>query len=259
MSSRNITYKTDRIAEFYACHRNKWNDFYASERWIFERIAGSKRDLGRVLDVGCAVGGLAQALSERFHIEDYVGVDINTKAIESAKMREVASPSGFCRFECGDILDMKNLESEMFDNVFSLSCADWNVLTKNIVQECWRYVNQGGYFILTLRLTTEDSLYDISKSFQYICFGEEADNCSEEVEKAPYVVINVREALGMLSGLEPKPAEIVAFGYWGQPSPSARTLYKSLCFAALAVKKGHHEEQGAETVSELHLPVELMI
>ena len=259
MPSKNIKYKTDRIAAYYGSHRDKWADFYDSEKWIFERVAGPACNMGRVLDVGCAAGGLGCALSERFFLTEYVGVDINSQAIEIAKTRRSSYPIGLCRFECNDILEMNTLPVGGFDNVFSLSCADWNVLTKDIIQKCWLYVREGGHLILTLRLTTGASLCDMEESFQYICFGED-DMCSPGgFEKAPYIVLNVREALSMLSRLEPKSARIVAYGYWGTPSPSAQTLYKRLCFTALAVQKGNHGEQGIGTVGEFHLPIDLLI
>jgi SAM-dependent methyltransferase len=259
MNSKNIKYETNRIAEFYASHRNGWADFYDSEKWIFEKVAGPTRNIGRVLDVGCAVGGLGRALAECFSVTEYVGVDINAQAITAAKTRESSCPAGPCRFVCGDILEMNTLPVEAFDNVFSLGCADWNVLTKDIIEACWRYVKKEGHFILTLRLTKEASLFDISKSFQYICFGDGVADCMDGVEKAPYVVLNIHEALCMLSELEPRPTRIMAYGYWGNPSPTARTLYDRLCFAALAVKKGSHGKGHEEIEGEFHLPVDLLI
>jgi SAM-dependent methyltransferase len=259
MHSKNIKYKTDRIAAYYGAYRNKCTDYYDSERWIFDKVAGTDRRLGRVLDVGCAVGGLGFALSEHYLLTEYVGVDINSQAIEIARTSKSSCQVGMCRFECGDILEVDTIPVEGFDNVFSLSCADWNVMTIEIINRCWRYVAKGGHFILTLRLTSEASRWDISESFQYICFGNEVKGCMEGVEKAPYVVLNVNEALTILSQLDPKPTLLVAYGYWGQPSLSARTPYQRLCFTALAVKKGNSEEQHVETVSELHLPTGLLI
>jgi len=255
----NIHYYTDEIARYYAVNRVKWEDFYPSERWIFERVAGRARNMGRILDVGCAVGGLWCALAKRFSVTEYVGVDINPKAIEIANSSKSSFPINLCRFECNDILEMNSLPVEGFDNVFSLSCADWNILTRDIIRECWRYVKKDGHFILTLRLTPETSLYNISESFQYICFKDKVVDCMDGCEKAPYVVLNIHDALFMLSELDPKPVQVVAYGYWGNPSPTARTLYKRLCFTALAVKKGGHNEQLEEIKGEFHLPVDLLI
>jgi len=258
IGGKNIIYSTDAIAKYYTFHRIKWDDFYLSERWIFERVAGAKRSLGRVLDVGCAVGGLGCALLEQFSVAEYVGIDINRQAIEIAKSGKSSYPIGRCHFMCGDILEMETLPAEGFDNVFSLSCADWNIRTRDIINGCWRYVVKGGHFVLTLRLTSEDSLSDIEKSHQYICFEDEAVECMEGFERAPYVVFNANEAITMLNRLDPKPARIIAYGYYGKPSPSARTMYDRLCFTALAVRKGGDEDQHPETLGEFHLPVDLL-
>lgn len=165
--SCNIHYKTDELARYYSTNRIRWNDFYPSERCIMEMVSNSERGIGRVLDVGCATGGLGIALAERFSVSNYLGVDICTSAIKLAKARTERYPVSY-RFESGDILTMKNLQVEGFDTVFSLSCADWNVETHAIINTCWKYIRKGGYFVITLRLTPEISLCNMSESYQYI-------------------------------------------------------------------------------------------
>jgi SAM-dependent methyltransferase len=229
---------------------------YPSEKWIFERVAGSDGRMRRVLDVGCAAGGLGLALGEHFSLTEYVGVDINFQAIEHAgtKISRYSCP---CRFICGDILTIDSLSADKFDNVFSLSCADWNIATEDIISECWKYVRVGGHFVLTLRLTAQHSLLNFSESFQYIYFGKGMPEKEAGVEKAPYIVLNVQHALAILANLQPKPDHLIAYGYWGPPSPTARTKYDRLVFTALAVRKGNNDR---EVISgEFHLPVDLFL
>ncbi len=256
MAVKNIKYKTNEISAYFSTNRITWDQFYPSEKWIFERIAGADGDMGKVLDVGCAAGGLGMALRERFSVTDYVGVDINAQAIEYAQKREVnkESPS---RFICGDILTIDPLPAEKFDKVFSLSCADWNKATEDIINECWKYVRVGGYFIITLRLTPGVSLLDLDQSFQYIYFGEGSPEKVAGVEKAPYVVLNASHAFSLLTKLQPKPDHMLGYGYWGAPSKTARTSYDRLVFAALAIRKGDDDQK--EISSEMHLPVDLFI
>lgn len=256
MSGKNIEYKTKQISEYFSINRVKWDQFYPSEKWIFERVAGSEGKMGSVLDVGCAVGGLGLALGERFSLSEYVGVDINAPAIEYANTRRTKY-SCQCDFLCGDILTIDSLPTDKFDNVFSLSCADWNIATEDIISECWKHVRVGGYFILTLRLTPQQSLLSFSESFQYIHFGEGIPEKEEEVEKAPYIVLNVQHALAILTNLQPKPDHIMAYGYWGPPSATARTRYDRLVFTALAVRKGSNDR--GNILGEFHLPVDLFL
>ena len=61
MANKNIAYRTNQISEYFSANRWKWDEFYPSEKWIFGQVAGSKRAMDRVLDVGCAAGGLASA------------------------------------------------------------------------------------------------------------------------------------------------------------------------------------------------------
>lgn len=256
MSAKNIHYQTDQLSEYFGNNRQKWDDFYPSEKWIFEQAAGPELSMGKVLDVGCAAGGLGLALMERFSVDQYTGVDINAEVIDIARARKWKY-AAYCDFACRDILDIDNLPQEGFDHVVSLSCADWNVETVEIIDKCWKYVRKGGDFILTLRLTRNESLFNLSESYQYVYFGNELPENTEGIERAPYVVINYQEAFSLLMELSPRPAHIKAYGYWGPPSPTARTRYDRLVFTALAVRKDTVEDRRADTAGELHLPVDL--
>ncbi len=258
MSGKNIQYKTKQISEYFSVNRVKWDQFYPSEKWIFERVAGPDGQIGRVLDAGCAAGGLGLALGERFSLSEYVGVDINVPAIEFANNRRTKY-SCPCDFLCGDILEINTLQAEGFDNVFSLSCADWNIRTEDIINRCWNYVRRGGNFVLTLRLTPEASLCNFSESFQYICSGNQLPESTTGLERAQYVVFNAREAFSLLASLQPRPTGITAYGYWGTPSSTARTRYNRLVFAAISVRKGLPEEVSPEITGEFHLPVDLLL
>jgi 2-polyprenyl-3-methyl-5-hydroxy-6-metoxy-1,4-benzoquinol methylase len=254
---KNIHYRTDEIGKFYSKHRICWDDFYPSERWIFERVAGSELDLGRVLDAGCAVGGLGEALAEKFSMSEYVGVDINPQAIEKARRKRYQNATFNRRFECGDITEMDRLEPGGFDTVFSLGCVDWNLCTEEIISACWKYVREGGHFVLTLRLSPKPSILNMSESYQYIYFEDIPSKSNKALERAPYVVLNVNDALSILCGLTPRPEKLTTYGYWGQPSKSARTQYSSVVFAALSLKKGKVESE--ETMLECHWPVGLLL
>lgn len=250
----NIKYKSDEIARFYTEHRNTWSDFYQSERWILKRVFGEDGRLKSVLDVGCAAGGLGRALAERFSLAKYVGVDINQQVIQTALATQDTFPVP-CRFECADIADPDCLAGQQFDLVCSFSCADWNVETTAIMNACWERVRPGGYFVISLRLTPERGVNDMSRSYQYIHFGS-AQPTSQE-EKANYVVFNWRDALVTFASLSPLPGHILGYGYWGKPSFTAVTFYDSLVFAVFALHKTEIDDK--ETRLELHLPANLLI
>lgn len=245
--SQNITYTSGEILQFYSHNRQAWADFYPSEQWVFEHIAGDKYCLGDVFDVGCAGGGLGAALCERFSLKSYTGIDIHRGIIEWA--REHRNLHINTEFIAGDISTL-TLERE-FDLVASLGCADWNIETKKIISDCWKKVKPGGHFVVSLRLTTGRTVNDINESYQHINFS----GTDKEPEKANYVVTNYREAMALFQSLEPLPELIGAYGYWGKPSTTAVTPFKKILFGVFYIRKG--QQSPADCRSELYFPADV--
>lgn len=242
--NESIKYTSKNIAEFYSKNRIRWDDFYPSERAIFEKSIVDKNI--SVLDLGCGCGGLGIALQERFGVEDYTGIDIQKEAIELGKsLRPNAN------IYVDDIFNLQNenIKSRKFDLVVSLSCIDWNLNFDQTLRSAWNLVKEGGIFISTFRLTNAATVDDIKKSYQYINFEGKLEG-----EIAPYVVLNVSDLFGKLAHLDP--VELKANGYWGPPSKSAKTVYESLCFSAFAIRKrGQNEDSNFEMT--LKLPLDL--
>ena len=249
--NKNIKYESSEIAAFYGQNRTSWSTLYPSERWVFERVAEEGGGLGSVLDVGCAAGGLGRALSEKDFLKSYTGIDINHQAIEEAK---VSSGKISCanEFHEGDILSSAEFTNKLFDTVVSLSCVDWNVEYHAMISRCWAYVRPGGRFILSVRLTDQKSITDISESSQYVAFSDVAP---EQEEIAPYAVFNVSHMLHLLTRHTPPPSQVLGYGYWGPPSVMARTPLEEVLFTVFAVtKSGDGDGQDISPRLELHLP-----
>lgn len=244
IAPKNIEYKTPAIEAFYREHRVRWEQFYESERVVFTKLGLSS--VCSVLDVGCGCGGLGLALRERFGVVNYTGVEINQPAVETAK---AMNPAG--RFLCADILALsaRELASESFDIVVSLSCIDWNVQFAAMLAQAYRYVKPGGYLVASFRLTPGESVLDIRRSYQFVNFVGQ-----KEGEVAPYVVLSIGALLEYLKALAP--ARIYGFGYWGSPSSTAVTPFNRLCFAVVAAQKNPGSSTGA--VIDLDLPAELL-
>jgi SAM-dependent methyltransferase len=249
-SSGNIAYRHDALAGYYRDKRRTWAELYPSERWVIERASLEPGGLGRILDVGCAQGGLCDALRERFGVTDYVGVDIHPGL--AALAREIHAGQPGCQFLAGDILELAPDLEARFGTVFSLSCADWNLRTQDILDACWRLVAPGGSLCLTLRLHHGPSVLDMESSHQVMARLEDPD-APDEGERAPYTVFNVHEALGMLRELGPE--RLLAYGYWGRPSQSAVTPLGEVVFTALSMVKPREEAPRGQ--AELHLPLDL--
>lgn len=242
---KNLHYETDQISNYFSENRIEWNHFYKSERKLFESIGLSDKD--RVLDIGCGCGGLGLALSQKFGIDSYMGIDINSKAINIG--RRLRSSSNLI---VGDILDESNitLKGQSFDLVCSLSCIDWNIQFSEMLSVAWGHVKPGGKFVATFRLCLEEGSTELKDSYQYINYEGK-----KEGEIAAYVVLNFSKLMNELGKFNP--SEIRANGYWGLPSSSAVTPYDSLCFAAFSITKRDQTSDGDVNIN-LDLPEDLI-
>ncbi len=236
------------MARFYAVNRVRWEEFYLSERVVFERVAARFGPPRTVLDAGCAVGGLGLALQERFGtVEDYVGVDVNSQVITLATER--AKP--WQRFMCADVVSASL--ADRFQWVVSLACVDFNLEPVTTIRSLWKRVMPGGILVVSLRLTDLEGMCDPQRSYQRISFFEEQGSA----EIANYVVFNVAEAVSLMAGLEPE--LVIAYGYWGSPSRTVITPYTRLAFTVFAARKvGETGAVGHGARIELDVPADLV-
>lgn len=249
----NKKYTSSWIVDWLDGYRETLDDFYPSERWAFKKlpeIIGAGTNIGKVLDAGCGTGGLYRALSNNLQIDGYMGVDINPQVIDRAQV--LAASSERCQFLCSDILEL-DIPPASFDTVISLSCVDWNIETKKMMDHLWALVKDGGCFLLSVRLTSEASTNDISKSYQDI--GD-----LSIPDRANYVVFNFEEFLRLASTQSPQPSNIYGYGYWGKPGVGVHTHYDSLVMAVFILEKRKGET--SEDISlwpstELNLPADL--
>ena len=218
---------------------------------MFERVGAMRGSFGRVLDVGCALGGLAFALSERFRVDEYVGVDINRLAIERAKAN-VGSLSLPTEFIAADICECPRLAGQQFNLVTALSVVDWNADATGILAACWDLVAPGGHLVVSLRLSPGSTICDVEKCYQVIWGG--IGEPPADAERAQYTILNTADAIQMLLACAPTPANLLAYGYWGKPSETARTPYHRIVFTVFALQKPMMFETVDEPTIEAHLP-----
>ncbi len=245
-SNTNIEYKTAWLSEYFSAHRIQWDQFYPSERAAIEVL-----NLGadsNILDVGCGCGGLGLALRERFGVERYEGVEINSPAAMAARRM---NPSA--RIHEGDVLEIskQQLFGKTYDVVFSLSCIDWNVQFEDMLEVVWSHVKPGGYLVATFRLTDGPGCRDFGKSYQFM----NADGLMRG-ERAAYVVSNAAELWSNLGQLGAD--RLTANGYWGKPSATAVTPYTRLCFVALSLRKCQSGDSAVDMDMQLNLPDDIV-
>ena len=231
----NLAYKSTKFSKTYSSHRISWQEFYESEKNILSQLPFTTDD--SVLDLGCACGGLSLALKEEFKVINYTGIDINLPAIEQGR---ILNP--LAKLHHGDILDSQFDILGTFDKVVSLSCIDWNIEYDLMINRAWQFVSQGGYLIISIKITDQPSVKDVHTAYQQI----------DDDEVAQYTVINIKEFMEKLYSFTP--SVIIADGYWGSVKSNTTLPYNKVCFSVFAVKKSNDQS----LTTKLNLPMEIL-
>ena len=219
-------YASEVISNYFKNNRQSLDEFYPTERKTIEFVMSNFiADEKTILDVGCACGGLYNALKESYNI-NYTGIDIVDESIIIAKNK---FPE--CDFICGDISNIQI--QKQFDIVFSLSCIDWNLgkgVFENLFENLFSYVKDEGYLIISLRISCDDELNN-DDSFQYINFNGE-----KEGDKVAYGILGMTDLISLLNKTKYF-SKVYVNGFVGNPSVTAVTKHKKLLFIVLALEK----------------------
>jgi SAM-dependent methyltransferase len=214
------------ISNYFSINRQSFEEFYPSEKKTIEFVMSNLNAYEKtILDVGCASGGLYNALKEAYNI-NYTGIDIVDESIIVAKNK---FPE--CDFICGDISNIQI--QKQFDIVFSLSCIDWNLgkgLFEKLFEKLYSFVKDKGYLIISLRISCDDKLKN-DDSFQYINFNGEKVG-----EKVQYGILGMTDLISVLNNSKYL-SKVYVNGYEGNPSVTAVTKHKKLLFVVLALEK----------------------
>lgn len=239
----NIIFESEELSKFYSENRHSWDDFYESEKRMLSMVMDQQSRECCVLDVGCACGGLAEALNERYQLSYYRGVDINKQCIDIAKARKADLPFT-TEYTFEDIV--KSKDQRVYNVVVSLGAADCNVDYDGIVQACWNRVAEDGYLVLSGRFTNDSSLYDTEISYQNIC--------EKDDEIASYVVMNFTEWVDKVKKMDCV-SEVEGYGYYGKPASTVHTIYDEVCFGTMVL---HKSVGGGIKRLKLDMPLELL-
>ena len=224
--------KKSSFIEYFSNNRNSFEKFYPSERYVFEKIFKNNNN-SKVLDIGCACGGLYNALKEKYGNIDYTGIEINEIAANYA-----SDTFPEIKVINSDFNDFKLKNNIKFNFVFSLSCFDWNLGNSEdilasfytMLYSSWDLVKAGGYLILSLRVDDLDTIFDSKSSYQYINYEGKLEG-----EIANYGIISIKDCSKLFKKL--CPSKIIAKGFVGSPSKTAITPKKELCFSVFAIQK----------------------
>lgn len=129
------------------------------EKGDFTRIAAGMRESGeavartfgirpglKVLDVGCGDGTTALPAAQQG--AEVLGVDIAKNLVAAGKQRAAAAGLTNCRFQEGDVSDMRELADDSFDLVVSIFGAMFAPRPFDVAKEMARVARPGGRVIM---------------------------------------------------------------------------------------------------------------
>ena len=233
-------WSTSSALEYYSKNRHEISDLYPSEKVFLPRVLfpGAK-----VLDIGCASGGLYNIMRTMEPAIEFTGIDISEAVVDLARRNYPEA-----RFEVGEGSEMP-YEDGTFDLVHctSLFCIEPHY--EEIIRVMYRVSNR--FVLVDMRLLKGiGNDWDIEKSYYDIQFS------GETVQgKVPYVVSDVDEVANFVLGLDPKPKAIRGTGYFHEVAKEAHTPFKEACMSILLIQKG----DVGTTITELdleNLPIE---
>ena len=183
--------------------REKFKDLEKSKKFLIKKINFKKN---KILDAGCASGGMYSALKEKFGSIDYTGIDLDSKCIRNAKKR--FSTAKFFKM---DIFD-KKLKKNSYDTImiwnWSYMYPDWKKLLSQAIKISRKFV----MFDNRLRLNGP-TITDIDLSYQYY---------HKSNKRNYYIVHNLYELLSFLQIGELNIKSINIYGYPLPGKTSAR-------------------------------------
>jgi hypothetical protein len=199
---------------FYENRRNKTSEVYPSE-WFFLKdllVEGMS-----VLDIGCALGGLASILSEHLGKFSYTGVDISEEMIREANAKH---PSH--HFHLIQEADLSVLGDSTYDLVAILGVLHLSRKWREMVGAGWVHTRKS--LLMDLRETSGPTIEQ--QEISYYRVGQLLGNHSKAT--LPYNVINAGDALATLLDRCEGALNVQHYGYLAPASVAAFTPAKNV-------------------------------
>jgi 2-polyprenyl-3-methyl-5-hydroxy-6-metoxy-1,4-benzoquinol methylase len=207
---------------YWERNRNRVDDLYPSEKYFFLPVI--KKSLS-VLDVGCAAGGFTDIVYGINPSTSYTGIDVSDNLIKSAIKRH--PEASFCSYDGVTFPDKLGL----YDLVYSFGVLhhvdDWHGIVQQMLSFSKKHV------LFDLRLTSDTTINDITKSYQKICFNGEWDGKTI----ISYNINNIGEVIQKLMSITDKEDRIDIFGYLSPPTKLAVTTQETVTMASIYIEK----------------------
>ena len=235
-------YETPFYRQKYAEERTRLSDFFPSERRFLERVA---RPGMAVLDVGCACGGLLNALQELVSDVHYVGVGRLTPALsEVARLRHPQAT--FLLADASEGLPVPPLS---FDLVTAFGVSVHEPRYRDVLAAAYTKTKQ--YLLYDVRIQAGgEETSDIATAHVVNASGA----------RNHYVVTPYREVVSFACDLRPRPSHVEIFGYYSSVG-DAKTVTlpdgaTTVCTAAVLIERESRESK--HTILEVEHPPDIV-
>jgi SAM-dependent methyltransferase len=214
-------FDTEYFENYYENYRNKIDHLFPSERRYLGEIALEESSI-KVLDVGCARGGMYEVLKSLNRYVDYFGIDISENLIEHAKLKYPG-----VKFEIGDGIKLPYCDN-FFDFVISFGTTVHDQNYERLIEESLRVSSKDILFDIRL-IPDLPTLNDVEKAYVFDGAGI----------KYPYIVVNIDNFITFLKSLSHNGISVYIYGYWGEANEYANLPegYKRICMSSVLIRK----------------------
>lgn len=207
------------LAAFYARHRNRPEDLYASERRFLPWLA---TQASTVLDAGCAVGGFKNIWRHFRSDIVYTGVDVSLSLIAAA--RRLHPDSQFHQQNCTAGLSLPERYASI---VQALGWLHWEPQYQKVIEELWRLTDR--YLFFDTRLVA-DPEQGVSGKQQLALMGAWDGETTTD-----YICVAWPAFAALV--MELQPMTVLGYGYWGRPAETVMGVDREVCFATFVLEK----------------------
>lgn len=216
------SWSSKNVIDYYLKHRDSIDDIYESEKHF---LGDALKDGKSILDIGCAAGGFSKVVKAYNRDIEYIGIDISQAMIDEARKRFPDSNFHVCD---GEKIDFRD---EPFDICISFGVLHMTEKWERLLQEAWRVCRKS--FIFDLRLVEKGGVSDPNESYQKLAF----DGVWDGISKAPYLILNIDDAIRAIYNLEPDAHSVKAYGYSHLISDTVVSKYNSVCMSVFSLAK----------------------